>query len=273
MYGLNQRYDLPPRGTVGISFGAGFLVVLSLGLFVVAVRTIRERSSVRASLAGEPPVDGRRAGFVGTIDVAGQPLRSPLGGKECVAWKYQVYRFTGSSRRRIRSVYYEGIALAPSILSTRSGPCRLLAVPDFDFASESVDAGRAAHNAAEHFRTADFEESRCTLAKQWTDDDGAYRSEKRNFPAEATPPPLEECEFREDLIPRRADVYVFGLYSQARGGIVPHSNWANPTRIMRGDGDSIARQLGRRVRGYVIGAVLAGGAAVAVVAAFVSGLR
>jgi hypothetical protein len=272
MYALQQRYGLPPRKTAGVALGAGFLALVSLALFVAALRTMRERASVRASLAGEPPVDGRRTAFVGTIDAAGESLRSPLSGKECLAWKYQISRFTGTSRRRVQSVYYEGIALVPSILSTRSGRFRLLAVPEFEFAPEHLDAGRAAHNAAEHVRTAVFEEARRTLEKQWTDDDGAYRSETRNFPAEATPPPLEECQFREDLIPRRENVYVFGLYSEARGGIVPHKNWAKTTRIMRGDGDSILRQLGRRVRGYVIGAVLAAGAAVAVVGMFASGL-
>ncbi len=273
MYGLERRYGLPPRKTAGIALGVGFLALLALGFFVVALRTMRERASVRASLAGEQPLDGRRVAFVGTIDAAGESLRSPLSGKECLAWKYEVFQIRGSGRRRVRSVYYEGVALVPSILSTRSGRFRLLAVPEFDFAPDSVGADRAAQNLAEHVRTAVFEESLRTRTKQWTDDDGAYRSEKRNVPAGETSLPIEECKFREDLIPRRENVYVFGLYSQARGAIVPHPDWAKTTRIMRGDGDSIMRQLGRRVRRSLIGAALAGGAAVAVVAMFVSGIR
>lgn len=270
MFLLQQRYGLPPSKTLGVSIFAGFFAFLTWSFLVAIFQPLRERSSVRDRLAGKRPVDGERTGFVGTIDAVGEGLRSPLSGKDCVAWKYEIYQILGGGGRMgaRKATYFEGIALVPSVISTPSGSYRLLAVPTFDFGAENIEPASAARNASEHIRTARFEESRRTLEKQWTDDDGAYQSEKR-YPTESEVP-LEKCLFREDLIRRGEKVYAVGLFSEARGGIVPHPNWAKETRIMKGDGESVLRQLGQRIRKYFVGSVLAAAAATGLLWMFLS---
>ncbi len=157
------------------------------------------------------------------------------------------------------------------MISTPAGRFRLLAVPEFDFGKQDVDPRRALFHWSEHVKTARFETpeaSRHTLAKLWTDNDGAYRSEKQH-PTEGEVP-LEECKYHEDLIRKGDRVYVVGLYSESRGGIVPHPNWANVTRIMKGDPDAILRQLRGRIVRHALGGVVCIGVSAGVLAAFLS---
>ncbi|MFN2633177.1 MAG: hypothetical protein ABR610_07155 [Thermoanaerobaculia bacterium] len=81
---------------------------------------------------------------------------------------------------------------------------------------------------------------------------------------------LQECLFREDLIRRGEKVYAVGLFSEPRGGIVPHHNWAKETRIMKGDGDAVLRHLGQRIRSYFVGSLLAAAASAALLWMFLS---
>lgn len=270
LYFLHWRYGLPVTKTLGVSVFSGFFAFLAWSFLASIVPVLRERASVRKCVAGERPADGRRAGFVGTIDVTGEPLRSPLGRQECVAWTYEIYELLFGHRRRTKATYFDGTALASSVITTPSGRFRLLAVPTFDFGSEDLDAGRAARNASEHIAAARFETEapHRALEKQWTDDDGSYQSERRHAMSE--PPDLAKCRFRENLIRRGEKVYAVGLYSESRGGIVPDPDWGKITRIMKGDGDSVLQQLGQRIRRYVIGSILAAGAAAALLMMFVS---
>jgi len=160
------------------------------------------------------------------------------------------------------------------VISTPAGSFRLLAVPEFDFGRENVEAQQALFHWSEHAKTTPFETpeaARKTLARQWTDDDGAYRSEKRH-PTEGEVP-LEECKYHEDLIRKGDRVYVVGLFSESRGGIVPHANWAKETRIMKGEPESILRQLKARTVRYAIGGVVFLGLAGGILAAVVSSAR
>lgn len=270
MFLLQWRYALPPSKTLGVSIFAGLSAWLAWSFVVAILEPLRDRSSVRECLAGKRPADGKRAGFVGTIDAAGDALRSPLSGKDCVAWKYEIYQMRGRAGRQHKATYFEGMALVPSVIATPSGSYRLLAVPTFDCGPENVEPGRAAFNASQHILTARFETEKPnrTLEKQWTDDDGAYQSERR-YPTESEVA-LETCLFREDLIRRGEKVYAVGLFSEARGGIVPHPNWAHETRIMKGNGESILRQLGQRIRRYLVGSVLAAATATALLWMFLS---
>jgi len=260
-----------PEKAIGPAlFAAGFAWI-GLGFFVGIRKPVRERASLAACLAGRRPADGAWTGIAGTIEPVGALLRSPLTGSECVAYRYTIDLTRGAGRRRTHIVYFEGIALVPSIVSTPAGAFRLLAVPEFDFAKEIIEPERALFHWSEHVKTATFEspeDSRKSLAGQWTDDDGAYRSEKQH-PTKAEVP-IEECVFHEDLIRKGDRVYAIGLYSEARGGIVPHPNWAEITRIMKGDPESILRQLRARIVRYAIGGVVCLGASAGILAAFLS---
>jgi hypothetical protein len=265
---LRERHGLAPGRTIGVSLGIAFFVWMALGYLVGIAQPVRERAALRECLAGRRPADGKRTGVAGTIDILGAALLSPLTGSECVAWKYEISLTTGSGKNRHKSVFFEGIALVPSAISTPSGSYRLLAVPAFDFGAESIEMATALRHWTEHLKTAVFEpKPRRALEKQWTDDDGAYRSESRNAGDDA---PIEECDFREDLIRRGEAVYVHGLFSEARGGIVPHANWARETRVMKGNADSVLRQLRGRIVKYAIGTAVCAGLAFGIYAAYLA---
>lgn len=268
---LQIRHGLAPGKVFGAALFAAVFAWIGLGFLVSIRKPVRERAALARCLAGRRPVDGTWTGIAGTIEPAGDLLRSPLTGTECLAYRYEIYLYVGQGRRRTRAVYFEGVALVPSVISTPAGSFRLLAVPEFDFGREDIEPKRALFNWSEHLKTASFETpeaARKTLAKQWTDDDGAYRSEKR-YPTEGEVP-LEECKFHEDLIRKGDQVYAVGRFSEARGGIVPHPNWANITRIMKGDPDSILRQIRARIVRYAIGGIVGLGVFALILAAFLS---
>lgn len=268
---LQFRYALAPGKVIGPALLAAFFGFIGLGFLASIRKPVSERAALAACLAGRRPADGKRTGIAGTIEAAGDLLRSPLTGTECLAYRYEIYLWVGQGRRRTRAVYFEGVALVPSVISTPAGSFRLLAVPEFDFGREDVEPQRALFHWNEHVKTTAFETpeaARKTLAKQWTDDDGAYRSEKRH-PVEGEIP-LEECKYHEELIRKGDRVYVVGLFSESRGGIVPHANWGYPTRIMKGDPDSILRQLRARIVRYAIGGIVCLGVAGGILAAFLS---
>lgn len=85
--------------------------------------------------------------------------------------------------------------------------------------------------------------------------------------------PLTVSTFQEDLVRSGDRVYAVGLFSESRGGLVPHPNWAKETRIMKGDPDSVLRQLKGRIVRYLMGGTLSLAAAAGILAAFLSNAR
>jgi hypothetical protein len=267
------RHGLPPGKTLGASLFAGVFGWIGLTLLFGILQPLRERSALRDCLAGKRPRDGTRVGIAGTIAATGEPLRAPMTGADCVAYKYEIFQIVGSGKQRMHHRYFEGIALVPSVIATPAGTFRLLAVPAFDFGTDSVRPERALAHWNEHVKSARFEppSSNRTLEKQWTDDDGAYRCEKDHTGGK--PVPLTESTFQEDLVRGGDRVYAVGLFSESRGGLVPHANWAKETRIMKGDPESVLRQLESRIVRYLVGGILSLAAAAGIVIAFLSNVR
>ena len=165
---LQFKHGMPPGKTLGASLAAGFFGWVGLGLLVGILQAARERSALRDCLAGRRPADGKRAGIAGTITASGELLRAPFSGSECLAYKYEIFQIVGSGRRSHRYSYFEGIALVPSVITTPAGIFRLLAVPAFDFRTDSISPERALGQWTEHVTSARFEpkDSRRTLEKQ-----------------------------------------------------------------------------------------------------------
>jgi hypothetical protein len=259
--GLGIREDT----RVPASIGLGLLATLAISFLLGAVQSMRDRRLLKNALEGVPPVDGQWAGFAGTIR-SSSPLTSPLSGQRVVAFKYDIYAFTGSGKNRSKISYYEGSALAPSTISTNLGTYRLLAVPTFDMKLNDVDDATAARNAGAYIEATKFEtndtakEERQTVEKEWTDDDGNFRRDKQD----GTPADLSECKFAEQIIAQGAQVCVLGLYSQTRGGVIPDPNWAKQTRIIVGDGEDGVRSLGRRIVTYIVVGLVLGAACAAI---------
>jgi hypothetical protein len=269
---LFRRFGPDREATVPASFVAGFLLTLALSLLWSARGLLRDRGLIRDALAGQPPVDGKWAGFSGIIR-SSSPLTAPISGKSTVAFKYTISQSVGSGKSAHRISHYEGTALAAPKISTSAGTYRLLAVPTFDMETSDVEKTDALRHAAAYLAATTFEtdatpkQERQTVEKEWTDDDGVFRRDRKG-PDEAD---LTLCRFEEQMIAQGEQVCILGLYSAARGGIIPDPNWANQTRIIKGDGESGVEQLGARARRYVIGALVCGAISAGIVWANISG--
>jgi hypothetical protein len=272
---LRAVYGHPPSKTLGVSLLTALFACIALGLLFGIAKPVRERAALRRCLAGKRPSEGERAGIAGTIEPAasGETLRAPFSGVDSLAYRYEIYEMRRIGKSSSKVTYFEGVALVPSVVTSAAGRFPLLAVPTFDFGAEEVEPGKALFHWTEHAKAAPFEPDpkKRTLEKEWTDDDGRYRCEKRwPMPADA---PIEACRFRETLVRPGEKVYVVGRYSEAKGGIVPDPNWARDTRLMKGDGDAVFRQLGRRIATWAVVGVLSGAAAAGILLAFVSHAR
>jgi hypothetical protein len=254
---LERQYGLSPEKIFAPSLFIALLIVIGVGLIVGAIRLLRERTQIAAALRGESPRDGKRVVLVGTIHATREPLIAPLSAKACVAFRYDISRWSGSGKHRSLVVLVDGVALTESHLRTAAGEYRLLAVPMFDTEAEPL-GDSARRRAEEHLRFGSFTErqpafTRPEIEKEWTDDDGAYRRERRYIKDEIA---LEECLLSEYVIRDGAEVVVNGLYSAERRGIVPHPNWAHLTQLTTGNPAQAARRLRQRAIRYVVFAVL-----------------
>lgn len=270
---LQHAHGLGPQATGGVSLMAGGFAWVSVGLLWGAVRALRERSALARALEGTPPVDGTLTALAGRLEPTGRRLTSPLEGRECVLYAYQVLVDRGSGRRRHVAPAYRGTALVPCSIVTASGSYRLLAVPDLgEVEPSALSRESALARATEHVRRTVFrpaKESARELEECWSDADGSYRSDVSYVePGEALD--LAACRFEERHVRPGAPVCVIGPFSESRGGIVPHANVFKPVRLVPGDTARVASALlATAVRRLAIGLLVAGAAA-GLVAAFLS---
>lgn len=260
-----------PNSVAVPAVAAGLLGTLSISSAWYALDMLRDRGRIRDAIAGHAPVDGKWAGFSGTIR-SGSPITSPISGKSAVAFKYSISRRVGSGKSAYTATYYEGAALASPRISTNVGTFKLLAVPLFDMATSDVERGEAVRNAEAYIAATTFETKatpkgdRQTFEKEWTDDDGFFRRDRHG----ADDADLALCQLNEQMIAQGASVCVLGLYSQAKGGIIPDPNWAHQTRIILGDGETGLVQLGTSARRYFIGAFAFAAMAAGIAWAYIS---
>jgi len=245
---------------------AGFCAVTTVSYVLAIITFAKERSMLLGAVTGQPPLDGQWVAVSGTIR-SNEPLRAPLTGTTSVAYTYEMSRMESSSHRNSSSskvTYYEGKALAPSTISSKQGAIRLLAVPTLDVPPEKTDTPAALENAVQYVETTGFETNntpkseRTGLKAEATDDDGMFRVDKHHADSKVD---LSTCTLEERHIKQGEQVCAFGLYSAARGGLIPHPNWSRQARIMRGDATTVADQLRKRILKYAIGlAIFAAGA-------------
>ena len=251
--------------TIWVSVAAGLCVMIAIG-YAWAIKDLAiERQMLLDAAVGAPPADGQWCAVSGRIQAL-DPLRGPLSGADVVAYQYKITNMERSGRSTSEVTYYEGKGLTPSTIATRHGSIRLLAVPMFDV--DAADLGRyieTIERARAYAASTPFsapKESRDAMDREMTDDDGNYRFDKQWHPEHI--PDMDGFRFEEKHVQQGETVCVFGLYSQQRGGIVPHPNWAKHTRIMRGDAAAVARQIRKRITRYVIGIAVFSAAAYAI---------
>lgn len=248
----------PP--TYWAAAAAGLFVVAAVGYALGIGTAYRERKTLLDAMTGTPPEDGQWVAVSGTIQTT-FPLTAPISGQPAVAYEYKISRSEKMGKNNSQVVYVAGKALASSVISTRQGTVRLLAVPAFtEIPPEAVPSIDAGTNAREYVERTTFP-SRETSAKgrqgleeEWTDDDGQFRSDKQmhglpdDFP--------NGFLFEEKRIRQGEQICAFGLFSRQRGGIVPHPNWAKQTRLVRGEASTVASQLRNRMIKYSVGIMI-----------------
>lgn len=252
------RFGRLDPGIWWASGGIGVCTMLVMSYIIGIFGTSKERNILLASLSGTPPEDGQWTAVSGQITSI-DPMRAPLSGATTVMYDYKIYRMERSGKSTTEVTYYEGKGLAPSTISTRRGGVKLLAVPMLEVDNaplrhmETVDRARTYIAETQFQSKSTLKEARKTASDEWTDDDGMYRVDNENRELSAD---LDDCQFREKHIANGETICAFGLYSQAKGGLVPHQNWAKQTRIMRGDATSVAGRLLKRVIWYAVGVVV-----------------
>jgi hypothetical protein len=251
------------------AIGAGLCVMLAIGYAWAIKDLARERGMLLEAAHGAPPPDGAWVAVSGKIHSM-HSLTGPLSGEDVVAYQYKISRTERSGKSSSDVTYYDGKGLVPSTIATRHGSVRLLAVPAFD--ADAAPLGRyveTVERARQYVAATPFQSNqtpkteRIGMEHESTDDDGSFRVDKRWFPDRDVD--LNGFQFEEKHIRQNETVCAFGLYSQHRGGIIPHPNWAKQTRVMRGDANDVARQIRKRITKYIIGIVVFSAAAYAIV--------
>lgn len=237
---------------------AGFVVALALGYAYNIVTLSKERKMLLDAMVGTPLVDGKWVAVSGVIRAL-SPLQTPITNTSAVAYEYDMYRMERVGKSATKVSYWDGKALTPSTISTRQGAVKLLAVPTLDLPAIEEASEEAFANAERYVNHTTFQtrsmpkEQRIGVAEESTDDDGAFRVDRREEPK--LPLTVRDCYLQEKLVKQGETVCAFGLYSAARGGIIPHPNWAQPMRLMRGDAATGASQLRSRIIKYAIAIV------------------
>jgi hypothetical protein len=273
---LREWYGIEPQDAIGALIFAGLFGWISANLVLSAVTAGRERAALRAAVGGETPRDGRRTILAGYLEPTGPVLRGPLSGRECVAYTFEIYEMKRVGKSTSKLVYADGIALTPTMIVTRTGSFHLQAVPDLDCPDSDLERTEAPQRARELMRTLPFKPppapfTRPSVEAQWNDADGAFSRQTRHVEG---PIDLDKCRLTERLLERGARVCVFGHFSAAKRAIVADPNdWSKITRVMKGNPEAIAGQLGGSVVRRLIGATLSAAAAAGVLAAFVSSLE
>jgi hypothetical protein len=243
------------------SGGAGLCVTLAGGYLIGIFTASRERRTLLEASIGTPPADGKWVAVSGPIHAL-NPLRAPLSGTSVVYYEYRMSYWVRSGKSSSQISLYDGKALTPSTIATRQGSVRLLAVPALDLWNEDLSRQTALENAQRYIESTQFQtretpkDKRVRMEDESADDDGSFRRD--DYHPSSSAPPLADCVFQEKVVKQNEMICAFGIYSQQRGGIIPHPNWAKQTRIMRGDAMSVANQLRNRMIKYAIGAVIFG---------------
>jgi hypothetical protein len=252
-----------------MSVGTGLFVMIAVAYTFGIGTAYHERSTLLAAAIGEPPADGKWVAVTGPIHSM-HSLQGPISGESVVAYEYSIWRTEGSGKSSSRVNYWDGKALVPSSISTRHGSVRLLAVPSFtdiplaEFRrhQDAVENARQYIASTQFFTRKSPKEERVGINEESTDDDGNFRMDRRGSESDVD---VESCTLEERHIRQNETVCAFGLYSQQRGGIIPHPNWAKQTRLMRGDAQTVADRLRSRMIKYFIGILCFAAAAYGVV--------
>lgn len=263
----NVSPRLPPL-PLRAAGAAGWALVCAIPAFLGlagldGIRTrLRERAQLTAAGGGQQPRDGVVQPFVGHMVARGEPLTAPLSKRECLLYHYETSHSSGGkSSSKVTDA--EGYALAPASIETRAGLVELRAYLDLDFSPDTLDDEPSRERLSAYQRTATLYQPTINLMRNYResqsyllDDDGAIRYDHGSQDSAK-----HSTRFEEHVVKHGDEVVVFGLYSTARGAIVPdpESEVMHRARLRMGKVNQVARRL-------VFQAVVSGAVGVALLA-------
>lgn len=210
---------------------------------------IRDWTLMRRALRGAPMEDGKRTVAFGTLRPLRETLRSPFTNTPCVAYKYAVQVIgendSGGS--------FDGFAMAPCAVHTRTGDVRLLAVPDFTSRPRAVRGREVTRNAQQFFEATTFTAATAPFNPP-LDTHGGCRHDRA---LTAQPANFDHSHFQETILAPGEAVSVIGVYDASRRGLVPDPNVAFSTLVLKkGSESAIVAKAARAPFTGLIGATI-----------------
>jgi hypothetical protein len=217
----------------------------------------RDRAAFRRAERRQAPADGDLAVVAGRIRPLGAPLTSPLGGRPCVAYDYEVVvTHKHQKGQDTTQADLAGIALAPSVIESSDTSVRLFGFPLLDeFPRESHQGHTALARVRAYAAATRFDEMRglakvrlmTELEDAIADADGAVR---KDFRLSAEEIPFESRQLRERIVEVGQEVCAIGFYDAERRALVPRGSM--PNRLWPGTMASVRKDVVSTARTQVV---------------------
>jgi hypothetical protein len=223
------------------AIGTGALLTGLLDL----LRVRKLGAAIRREQEGTARRDGRFEAFSGTIHPLQEALVSPFQGRPCVAYEYDLAA-ASKNNETIGSKAW-GWALTPAVIRAAAGDQRLLGFPELERFDQNVVGAGARERIQTYFKDTLFEtlefgdikKSLDQIVERSTDDDGQARADLLRG-ADLNSQDFDKFQCTERVVPVGEEVTAFGIYSSARGGLVPHPKKATGmVQLWPGKGDGL----------------------------------
>jgi Ankyrin repeats (3 copies) len=258
-WGLRSMIEWPGNLICAI-MGGTFLVV-----FIGALRGWwqgrTDAALVRRALAGQPLRDGRRTAIAGRLLVTGAALSSPVSGKLCALYEYDVAHMedytvqdsdnSGETRSR-RVVDLSGVGMAPCVVEGRHGRVDLSGFPVLEPVPDAVLSSAASLDKLARHLEGHPAKSSTGLAKLrglgelagvFSHDASAFQMDWRftKEPVNAT-----DQIVTEKRIESGAAVVVIGRYDAEKRALVGRDGRKASYNLLHlGSPEEVSRQIGK----------------------------
>lgn len=248
---FEPRFSSPGDWIAAIA--SGFFGLFATGCFQNFNLHRADLKSLRQSNGRMIPEDGKVIVAAGTIQpLRGETYNTPFTDKPAVVCEYEAYRIvrtdSGSDRSSHKSVSFSGMHMIPSAINTGIGDIKLLNFPTLvGFSPQIVDdaAGKERARAFREkvpFEKVEFKSVISRVKDLLVDDDGSVHSDWQN-----NDDPLDSLTLSETYVPAGAQVVAFGIYSAAKGGIIPSFARAEGVcRLYNGNAQTVAPMIRNR---------------------------
>jgi hypothetical protein len=237
------------------AIGTGSLLTGLLSLF----RSRKLATAIRRDQEGAARKNGRFEAAGGVIQPLQEALVSPLQGRPCVAYEYDVAE-TGTDGQKAGSAAW-GWASTPSVIRNPGGDLRLLGFPDLERFDQAVVGEGARERIQKYFQDTTFAtigERALTQAlgqimERSADDDGQARTDVlRGTDLDPKNIQFAGRQWTERVVPVDEEVTAFGLYSSTRSGLVPNPRKMSETvQLWPGKGAALATVIEKESSGRI----------------------